>query len=515
MDERLAVAPIGILELSPDGVIETCNERAGEILDFDPSTVSGQPIDAVFPESVEDTVPNTLEGKKLLSLEFEEYYPGPDRWLAISIEQIDEVVLVYVQDVTSRHNEQQRRQRVRSDLDRMTITNELISDLLGALVNASTREEIAATICDRLGETDLYEFAWIGERELGGDGLVVRASDGETGRTLEAIAQCLDSGRALPERRAIEAGSPTIVQPLGEDDSVPKPIRRAAFADGHQSLLAIPLQHGADVYGVVGIYSATQDAFTPRERASFGTVGELAGFAINAARHRTILRSDSVIELTVKLTDSAAPLLSAVTQTGGSLLIDGIVPQRDSVHCYGTVENQSIARMAAALVDVSGVTGARTISETDGGGTLEITLEETTPLGILTSHGITVKRAEYSEDGGECVLELAPAADVRRIVDSLTREYDASVVAKRRREREWTTPETFRHDLRSQLTEKQEEALRTAFFAEYFQSPRGSTAAEVANALNITGPTLLYHLRAGQRKLFAELFDATGDRRPE
>jgi predicted DNA binding protein len=83
-------------------------------------------------------------------------------------------------------------------------------------------------------------------------------------------------------------------------------------------------------------------------------------------------------------------------------------------------------------------------------------------------------------------------------------------VAKRERERDVTTAREFRDELQDRLTDRQENALRTAFFANYFESPRGSSAAEVAKALDITGPTLLHHLRAGQRKLLAE-FLAPGD----
>jgi predicted DNA binding protein len=81
------------------------------------------------------------------------------------------------------------------------------------------------------------------------------------------------------------------------------------------------------------------------------------------------------------------------------------------------------------------------------------------------------------------------------------------VLAKRQRERERTTATAFRDELRDRLTDRQETVLRTAFLADYFESPRGSTAEEVADALDITGPTLLYHLRASQRKLLEEFFD--------
>lgn len=513
MDERVAAAPIGILQSSPEGVVDAINDRAATLLDLDSATASGRPIGAIFPESVDNTVSGAFDGGFDNELSIEEYYPGLDRWLAVTARETGETVSIYVEDVSPRYHDEQRLEELRSDLDRLTITNELISDILAALVDASTREEIAATICERLGETELYEFAWVGERELGGEEILVRASAGTTGRTLDAIGACLEDCIEPPEQRAIETGTPEIVQPLGEHESVPEPIRRAAFADGLQSLLAIPVRHGSNVYGVVGIYSSNLDAFSERERASFGTVGEMAGFAINAARHRHLLLSDTVVELTLELTDPDAPFVAAARSSGGELILNGIVPQGSKLLCYIDIPTQAPEAVAASLREQAGVESVRVIGDYEDGGSLEVTLSESTPLAVLSTQGATIQHAEYSDGAGECVIELSPEEDVRRIADALTREYDGSVIAKRQHERELATSGEFRNELSERLTDRQENALRTAYFADYFQSPRGSSAAEVGAALDITGPTLLHHLRAGQSKLLSEFFEATDEPR--
>ncbi len=505
MDERFETAPIGVLETSVDGEIRAVNDRAETLLEIGADAALGTSIDETFPESVENTVPNLIHRQVTEKRTIEEYYPELQRWLDLTVIPIEDGVVVYLQDASDRQQNKQRIESLRGDLDRVTITNRLISDILAELVDASSRKEIAATICERLGKTDLYEFAWVGERELGGDELVISASAGTTGRTLEQISDCLDEDVTPPEHQAIATGTPETVQPLGQDKSVPEPIRRAAFADGVQSLLAIPLKHGANVYGVVGIYSANQDAFSERERASFSTVGEMAGFAINAARHRNLLLSDTIVELTLELTDQQAPLVA----TNGTIVLDGIVPQGNELLCYIVVSEASPQEIVQSVTDAAGVSDARVIGEYETGGTVELTMGESTPLGRLSTLGGTIKQAEYEDGRGEYVIELSPAEDVRRIVEAVTREYDGDVLAKRQRERERTTPREFRAALNERLTERQENALRTAFFAEYFESPRGSNAEEVASALGITGPTLLHHLRAGQRKLLSEFFDTS------
>ena len=527
MDRRLARAPIGVLELTPEGTVTEINDRAGELLRTDSSAV-GRSIESVFPAAVDASVPSAVETPPTDEpVVVEEYYPELDRWLEVSIVGLDtdsetergrdvDSVVLYVTDESDRHDRARQRTRLRDDLDRLTVITELISDIFGELVDASSRAEIAETICRRLGETELYEFAWVGERELDGDGITTHAAAGTTGRTFEAIEAALAAGDPVPETEAVEAGAPTVVEPIGEADRVPQAVRRAAFADGLQSLLAVPLVHGTSVYGVVGLYTTDQTAFSPRERASFETVGEVAGFAVNATRHRNLLLSDTVVELRLGLTDRADPVVAAAADHELTGSLQGLVPQGAQVLCYLTVEGTAPDVVGDTLAAHEQTDGVRVIEADSDGGSLEVTLDDTTVLGRLIDRGATVSAGEFDRTGAEIVTDLPPDEDIRRLVDSVTRGYDATVLAKRERDREATTTRELRETLGEQLTDRQQAALKTAFLAEYFESPRGSTAEEVAGALDITGPTLLYHLRAAQRKLLAEVFDSvTPESRPD
>jgi len=510
MDERFERAPVGILEVDPDGTVRAMNEAAGELLETEPETAADSPVESVFPDSVDAGVPRAFETSPEDG-SLEEYYPEIDRWFDISIVRTGDDVCLYLQDVTDRYRNEKRVERLQGDLDRLTITNELISDILAELVGASTREEIAETICTRLGKTEIYDFAWVGDRELGSEDLVVRAAAGETGRTLDRIETSLDDDRTVPEERVIETGTPEIVQPVGEDEAVPEAVRRAAFADGLQSLLAIPLTYGSTVYGVVGLYTSERDAFSNRERASFGTVGEMAGFAVNATRHRNLLLSDTLVELRLRITDRTDPFVAVAGEHDVTLSIDGLVPQGEELLCYLTVEGDAASVVADAVEGIDGTVSTRPLDDYDDGGSLEVVLEESTPLGRLITRGATIRSATFDATGGEVVVDLSPEENVRRLADAVTRGYDAEVVAKRERERDVATAQEFRETLSDRLTDRQENALKTAFLADYFESPRESSAEEVAEALDITGPTLLHHLRAGQRKLLDEFFDLTDD----
>jgi len=418
----------------------------------------------------------------------------------------EEVVSVFLRDQSPLRAEAQDNDRLRAELERLTVLNGIVSAVLEDLVGASSRAEIAETVCERLGETELYEFDWFGEREVGGDDIVVRASAGETGRTFEQVRESLDGSATTPERRAVETGSTQVVQPIAEDESVPEPVRRAAFADGVQSLLAIPLTYGSGVYGVVGVYATDRDAFSEREASSFATVGAIAGFAVNAARSRTLLLSDTVVELSLQVSEPTDPLVAAAADLGADLAVGGLVPQDDErLLAYLTVDGASPTRLGGTDT----ATLSRVVEGGDEGGSVEVLLDTETALGALSAHGGTVRSATFGSGRGRIEVELPPEEEIRRFAGAVTRRFDAEVLAKRETERELATAREFRDELRDRLTDRQETVLRTASLADYFESPRGSTAEEVADALDITGSTLLHHLRAGQRKLLDEFFETT------
>ncbi|WP_276277196.1 bacterio-opsin activator domain-containing protein [Haloarcula regularis] len=179
----------------------------------------------------------------------------------------------------------------------------------------------------------------------------------------------------------------------------------------------------------------------------------------------------------------------------------------EALLCFVSVEDLDIQVLEDAATQIEGIDEARSIRESVSGGTVGLTVQGSSPLLAVSSLGGTVRRAHFESGSGQIAVELPPDGDVRRIADTLSREFDLEFVAKEERERSVTTAREYREELTDSLTERQQTVLRTAYLADYFESPRGSTAEEVAASLDITGSTLLYHLRAGQRKLLEAYLD--------
>jgi predicted DNA binding protein len=510
MDERLQRAPVGVVDVAADGRVTDVNGVAQELTD-DHRIPTGVPIEDAFPRSVEDSLLDAFDGGEVTPTEFEEYYPELDRWFEVTVVPADAAATVYLQDVTTHRRYERSLERLQNEHARVAVIDEVLSDILAELVAASSREEIARTICERLGETELYEFAWVGEREVGSDDLVVRAAAGETGETFDAVRECLDREVTTPEERAVESGRLQAVQPLASDPETPEPVRVAGFADGVQSVLAIPLVHGSSVHGVVGVYAAGQEAFSARERTSFETLGEVAGFAVTATRNRKLLLSDTVTEVTFDVRGDAV-LASLSEELDASVSYEGLVSHgADSFLCYVDIEGEAQTDPTVVAAETEGVGSVRRIEGDDGDRSFEIEVGDSTPLVEASSLGATVRRASFEDGTGRVVVELPPDVDVHRVAEAVCRDGDARVVAKRERERSVTTARELRDELGDELTDRQETVLRTAYLADYFESPRGSTAEEVAGSLGITGSTLLHHLRASQRKLLDAFFDEKED----
>jgi len=505
MDHRLEEAPIGVITVR-DGTVRACNEPAADVLAAD--APDGEPITDAFPRSVERSLPRAFDGASVSDVAFEEYYPAIDRWLSVSVVPGDDAATVYVSDVTAEKNRERTIERLRAESERAAIVDTLIADVVEGLVGATSQEAIAETIRNQLGTSEQYRFAWTGEYAAGSDELVVTGVAGERGETFPAVRDAIEDGDALPERRTVERRRPTLVRSVTEDASVPEALRAAAFADGVQSVFALPLVYGSTVYGVVGVYAETDAAFSDHVQSSFETLGELAGYAINATQNRKLLFADTVTEVTFEL-DARSPLVRLSERRDAALALDGTVTADDAgLTCFLTVSEGDPEAVAEAVEGVDAARDGRVVRRTDAEhGRIRVTLGESAPLVSAVDRGATVRTATFEAGDGRLVVELSPDANVRRLAGVLGGDGPAPVLARRERTRSPTTERAFRNELDERLTDRQATALRTAYLADYFRSPRGSTAEEVAASLGITGSTLLHHLRASQRKLLEAFYD--------
>lgn len=529
MNEALTNAPIGVITATVDGAVTAINDRAATLIETPPPEAVGEPLVDVCPASAAKTLRSAIDGEPTPTT-VEEYYPRLDRWLAVEVQVADEIRL-FCRETTETHELTQHVEELERRLDRIQRIDSLIVRVLQQVIDAADRTAIADTICEQLGTTSRYDFVWVGDREFPNDRLGVIATAGTAPEIHDRIEAALGETDTLPGQRAVDQETTQVVDGFADNRSLPRRLRQAAFASGLQSCLAVPLRYQGAVYGVVSVYSGHTGGFSEQEQAGLETLGRVAGFAIRATRQEDLLVADTVTEVRLSVTGASIPLDRAAAEIETSFSLDGAVPRGDGpVVCYvapetpvvdadtegdgdapatdsdepptaGDADQLSPQLIEQTLRDDEQVVGVSWVHTGDNP-LLQVTVAGETPVTALAGWGASIRSATYRGGTTEIVAEAPPDESVRRLIETVDDTVaDTELLAKEETTRSPDTVDAFRNDLTARLTDRQQAALRAAYLAEYFASPRGSTAAEVANALDITGPTLLYHLRRAEQKL--------------
>jgi len=505
MDAVLDGFDEGVILVDADWTVARANAPARRFLSEDPT---GRPVLEAFPESVEGTFARRFAAEEPAAVSFEEFYPALDAWLAVRTRRLDgttadgAVMAVYLRDATERRDRREALEASERELATMDRLTAIVRDVVGTMAGSVDREAVERTIVDRLAGSELYETAVLLDRR-GDDRLVERAvagaPDGFAGTLLDA-----EQSPGGLEALALADRTPAVSRGLVDDERLPQAFRRTAFAHGFQCGLALPVVHDDVVYGVLGVYTDRPDAFREHERTGFETLVRTAGLAIGAARRQRLLLSDTAIELTLRVAGDD-PLATASERADCALTLDGVVPTDDGLLCYVSVTEGDPAAATSAL-EASGVSSIREIAGDREDRRLELAVTDGA-LVAVAAVGATVRTATFEGGTGRVVAEVAPDVDVRDLVEDVAETAPGtSLIAKRERERDVETAGEFRRDLRGRLTDRQYTALKAARLADYFQSPRGSTAQTVAASLDITSPTFHHHLRAAERKLLDAFF---------
>jgi predicted DNA binding protein len=376
------------------------------------------------------------------------------------------------------------------------------------IVTESSQEAMEQSVCDALTASELYHSAWIGDVEDDRPVLSVRCSAGDD----EVLDTLTDAAREFGYSEEIvdmiRAGDSFAVSDLPTNEDIPEQIRRLAAAHDVGSFIIVPLAFGETLYGTLVVNTSSVDAFDDREQSAFEVLGVIVGFAINALRNRHLLFSDAIVELEFQTADREAFFSGVTREYDCRCVLEGQVLTEDErtlqyVRVSGLPHEQiyDLASEHDTLEEVRLVSG-------DGDECLLEVVNTDSGVQALVEAGAYVQSGVAENGIATIRAEVAKGEDIRGVVKAFRRVYpDATLVSKREHDRPARTAQTFRHELEQRLTKRQQTALRTAHLAGYFDWPRGSTAEEVAAAMDITSATLHYHLRRAQRELIDAYLD--------
>ncbi|WP_312909582.1 bacterio-opsin activator domain-containing protein [Natronosalvus caseinilyticus] len=473
--------------LDADGRIDRWSEGAADCFGYAAADVIGSHVRILFPDAaVDEGVPD-----RLLETVHDEDGVDVDGWRCRAdgsqvhvMETIVPLVadgnrgfvVLSCQDSTPDHR--QRFEPARAVTD--------------ALLEASTHETVETAVCRALVDEGPYEFAWIDRTTASRTRREWYAASGLEDATIEHLQTVLE------EADEVNHGDL-------DDGSVQTNVSIDDF-DG--ALLAVPVRYGDTVYGTL-ILGTARETVDERERAWLETLGSQVGHTIAAVRRRNLLLSDAVIELEFACRDAASFFVDASARLDCRFELDSLVPIDDHTQLYYVhVTDATPAAVFEHAESDAGIRECRVIDTYADGSRLEFVVEGSSPALTLMEYGVTVLESVTRDGTTTITAECASDTDVRTVVDGLCAAFPASeLVGKRQVERSVQTARAFRTGLEERLTDRQEAALRAAYFGGYYDWPRESTAEEIADAMDVSSPTLHNHLRKGQHELLRTFFD--------
>jgi PAS domain S-box-containing protein len=410
-------------------------------------------------------------------------------------------------DREQRLRERDRELREQNDrLRRLEAINEVIRGLDQALVGAETREAVATAVCDRLAESELFSFAWVGHADS--ERVAPDAWAGDAAGFLDAVERSLDAENGPPAVRTARSEAATVCSSVASDLRS-EPWRQEALAHGLQSAVSVPLTHEGVTYGVLTAYTDRPEGIHENMVDVFGELGATVGNALSVVDTRQWLSADTVTEVDLGIDAQSSPLTAIAAETGATLVHEGTVPDADGLtRMFLSVEGADLAAVRAAA-DGQTVTQRvehRSDTEEDPLVVLHV-LGPTVPC-LIVEHGSQVRSMVVTGDGIEATVDLAPTTGVRELVEALEADHGpVSLGARRERAPAASSEGGFRATARDRLTERQWGVLRTAFLSGFFDWPRTTTGEEIAETFDLSQPTINRHLRVGERKLLELLFE--------
>jgi len=489
-----------------------------ELTTYEPEALVGRYVHDAFEDETADRfvdhIRTTLESGGVETTEYRVQTDQGERWFEGRVAPLDEAIdgrraVVWVaRDVTDRRANE-RELAVRNDqLRTLTKINDLINRILQSLVESVSREEIERAVCEGLANSEFYQFAWVGgpwvKDEQMTPSVVVGADREGVERLVEATSARPESENSFAQ--VVAEGESIVVDDTAESERLSERERERMDELGMASAVLVPLSYGDTTHGVLGISGACTDTFGDRELTALETLGEVVAFAINAVKNRNVVLSDTAVELEFRIPRSRSVFGRISAELECECALEGFVPVEDDRLVEYVAIDATERAVAEHLAQFDRVSDYRIVN---GG-------EECLAEVVLSESGVdrllkagTVVKSATAVDGEVTLVAEAPSdVDVRSVVDDFRVAYpDSELRRKQQIDRPVHTAQEFRRTLTEELTDKQHNALQTAYFAGYYDYPRGSTAEEIADSLGISSPTLHQHLRVAQRKLVETFLD--------
>jgi predicted DNA binding protein len=506
--------------LDSDGTIIHTNETwqtFGEQNGIQSDTVGSNYLDVCAQSSTATAeqavrgLSDVLDGSQdMFTLEHPCHSPIEQRWfLLIAVPYVTDThryAIVAHYEITEYKQKERHREQQYDQLNTLNQLNTAIRNLTHLVIEQSTRAGIEQAACRALVDTEAFVCAWLGRVDPRDESVEITANAGAYEDVI-ADSPLIESDAVVDTqivKEAIRTGEIRTADSKQENRRFGQQYGSQP-TDSYRSVAAVPITHEETVYGVLCLYTNRPNAFGTDERAISTQLGAIVGHAIAASERKQALISDELIEVELQIPnfitepgDRSTDWTVTVTQT--------VSDSDDDCVMYGTVSEDDLDAFEAA-VDQRDDIQLTVIGVEQETVRLKLHLEGPPLVSLLAAHGWSTADVVLANGGCYLTVHLSPGDDVRRMMDVIRdRVPNVELLARR----QIPSPQPVDSELQTvveSLTDRQLTVLRTAQAAGYFEWPRQTSGEEIAETLDIAPPTFHQHLRLGERKIMAAIFD--------
>lgn len=265
------------------------------------------------------------------------------------------------------------------DAGRLLQVTEAVIRTHQAICQSKNRSAFFKEVCRALLTNENYCLVWLGLLDENGRDLLPVSADGSTTMNSKECEICMtvlltDAEEKGVERNpaadALRKGSPVVHRDILAD--IPKGLLKGTpLAAGYAACAALPLSWQDKVYGVLSIYSTSEEGFQPREMDVLGTAALTISLALSLYRGQDEkLRSAEVLEASLHIVKGGLLCISPEGIIGESLRL----PEQ-----FGCRENPAGKEWQRVLQPVdgerfAGKDGAALLAELSNSGPVEMLL---------------------------------------------------------------------------------------------------------------------------------------------
>lgn len=218
----------------------------------------------------------------------------------------------------------------------------------------------------------------------------------------------------------------------------------------------------------------------------------------------------SVVEVEFSITDPAYPFVAATEREDCVMELADMVPRAANRYAEFFSVTGVDPEQVLDLVGSYETLEINLLREYDDGGLFEFLVSGNCPALMLAELGALPREAVSVNGEGRIVAEIPSQYDTSTVVETFLDENPGAELVSKEHRGDFTpifTGSTVEQLPDTQLTDRQQEVLRTAYDAGYYEWPRECTGEEVAGRLGIASATFSEIVHAAERRLLTALFD--------